>query len=108
MQYINSNPFGQFLMDNNKSWGLIFLLCIDFSSLIWKYSTFQKFGDGKEINTFIQQGCIQLIRSDIKDIYNVTRYFYSKNPGILEWFLKDQVTLKTGLMLLKIQIWSQE
>ncbi len=26
---------------------------------------------------------------------------------ILEWFLKDYVTLKTGVMMLKIQIWSQ-
>jgi len=27
----------------------------------------------KEINTFIQQGCIKLINSDSKDIYNVTK-----------------------------------
>jgi len=26
-----------------------------------------------EINTFIQQGCIKLIKSDSKDIYNVTK-----------------------------------
>jgi len=24
------------------------------------------------------------------------------------WFLKDHVTLKTGVMMLKIQLWSQE
>jgi len=30
----------------------------------------------KEINTFIQEGCIQLIKSDSKDIYNVTKAFY--------------------------------
>ncbi len=28
--------------------------------------------------------------------------------SILEWFLKDHVTLKTGVMTLKIQLWSQE
>jgi len=43
---------------------------------------------------------------------------YSKNPVIflavstkiiiLEWFLKDHVTLKTGVRMLKIQLWSQE
>jgi len=26
----------------------------------------------------------------------------------LEWFLKDHVTLKTGVIMLKIQLWSQE
>ncbi len=32
----------------------------------------------KEINTFIYQGCIKLIKSDDKDIYNVTKDFYFK------------------------------
>ncbi len=27
---------------------------------------------------FILQGCIQLFKSDRKDIYNVTKYFYVK------------------------------
>jgi len=27
---------------------------------------------------------------------------------ILEWFLKDHVTLKTGVMMLNIQLWSLE
>ncbi len=27
---------------------------------------------------------------------------------LCEWFLKDRVTLKTGVMMLKIQIWSQQ
>ncbi len=31
-----------------------------------------------EINTFIQQGCIKLIKSDITDIYNVTKDLYFK------------------------------
>ncbi len=30
----------------------------------------------KEINTFIQQGCIKLIKSDNKNINNVTKDFY--------------------------------
>jgi len=51
------------------------------------------------------------------DIYNVTQdyslnkcwsFYSSKNPEeknhiiILEWFLKDHVTLKTGVMMLEI------
>ncbi len=49
------------------------------------YTITQKFGVRKrffflkEINTFIHQGCIQLIESDSKNIYNVTNYFYFKN-----------------------------
>ncbi len=31
----------------------------------------------------------------------------SRKPFFL-WFLKDHVTLKTGVMMLKIQLWSQE
>ncbi len=53
--------------------------------------TFQMFGVSnfflKDINTFIQQGCIVLIKSDSEDIYNVSisnklcfLTFYSKNP----------------------------
>ncbi len=30
------------------------------------------------MNTFIHQGCIQLIKSDSKDICNLTKYFYLK------------------------------
>ncbi len=29
----------------------------------------------REINTFIQQECIKLIKSDSQDIYNVIKYF---------------------------------
>ncbi len=32
----------------------------------------------KLINAFIQQGCIQLIKNDSKDYYNVTKYLYFK------------------------------
>jgi len=34
------------------------------------YTTVQRV---KKINTLIQQGCIKLIKSDRKDIYNVTK-----------------------------------
>ncbi len=30
----------------------------------------------EEINTFIQRGCIRLIKNDNKSKYNVTKYFY--------------------------------
>jgi len=46
------------------------------------YSTVQNFRVSKiflkEINTFIQQGCIQFIKSDSKEMYNVTKDFYFK------------------------------
>ncbi len=41
--------------------------------------TIQKFGDLKEINTFIQWRCIKLIKCDSKDISNVTKDFYFKS-----------------------------
>jgi len=31
-----------------------------------------------EINNFTRKGCIKLIKSDSKDIYNVNKYFYFK------------------------------
>ncbi len=34
--------------------------------------------------------------------------FVEKKIGILEWFLKDHVTLKTGVMMLKIQLYITE
>ncbi len=40
------------------------------------YTTVQKFGVSmifKEINGFIQQRCTKLIKSECKDIYNVTK-----------------------------------
>ncbi len=39
---------------------------------------FLSFFLSNEINTFVQQGPIKLIKSDSKDIYNVTKDFYSK------------------------------
>lgn len=40
------------------------------------YTSMQKFGHFLEINTFIHQECIQLIKSVFKDIYNITNDFY--------------------------------
>jgi len=34
--------------------------------------------------------------------------FIEQHIIILEWLLKDHVTLNTGEMVLKIQLWSQE
>ncbi len=36
------------------------------------------------------------------------KMFLEQQISILEWFLKDHVKLKTGVMMLKIQLWSQE
>jgi len=34
--------------------------------------------------------------------------FFEQQISILEGFLKDRVTLNTGVMMLNIQLWSQE
>ncbi len=39
---------------------------------------------------------------------NNIKMFLEQQISMLEWFLKDHVTLKTGVMMLKIQLWSQE
>ncbi len=49
----------------------------------------------KEINTFIQQGYIKLLKSDSKYFYIVTKNIFQ----IL--FLKDLVTLATGVMVVE-------
>ncbi len=53
--------------------------CLDENNK-YLYTIIQKFVVSKiffkDINTFIQQGCIKLIKSDSKDIYNVTKDFY--------------------------------
>jgi len=40
----------------------------------------------KEMNTFIQLGCIKLIKSDSKDIYNVTKILFQINAVL---FIKE-------------------
>ncbi len=59
---------------------LNFLVCF-LQQLTWSQYNFFSFffGGGREIieiNTFIQQGCFKLIKSDDKDICNITKYFY--------------------------------
>ncbi len=95
---------------------------------IWKniiqiYTTVQKFGVSTildlwiKINTYILQRCNKWIKKDSKDIYNVRTYlffvldnnkecFLMQQIGILELYLKDHVTLKTGVIMLKIQFCS--
>jgi len=46
------------------------------------YTTVQK-------NTFIQQGCIKLIKSDSKYIYNVTKFLIFLNVLLNFVFIKD-------------------
>ncbi len=86
----------------------------------------------KEINIFIQQACINQNWQNKQNIYffqnpekivflqkissstmvfnicEVKKCFLEQQIGILEWFLKDHVTLKTAVMMLKIQLWSKE
>ncbi len=40
------------------------------------YTTIQKCWVCKEINTFIQEGCIKLIKSDSEGIYKVTDFCF--------------------------------
>ncbi len=41
-------------------------------------------------------------------VFNIDNNQKCFSSSILEWFLKDHVTLKTGVMMLKIQLWSQK
>ncbi len=34
------------------------------------------------MNTYIQQGCIKLIKTDSKDIYNVRKYYCLKKVSV--------------------------
>ncbi len=100
----------------------------------------------KEINTIIQQGCIKLIKSYSKGIYNVTKHLYLNKCCLNFLFIKESwkiyhsfnrnmkpfseliiitniwtvnphirmisdgscVTLKTGVMMLKMQLFIPE
>ncbi len=46
-------------------------------------------------------------RRNLTGVYN-NILFLEQQISILHWFLKDHVTLKTGVMMLKIQLWSQQ
>ncbi len=48
----------------------------------------------------------RIVKIKIKCIQFSTKK--KQHISILEWFLKDHVTLKTGIMILKIQLWSQK
>ncbi len=131
---------------------LLSLLSAPESSICWKYVCqsrgtytlpFKSLASKRvvvlfqEIHTFFGEGRAELIKSDSKDIYNVTKYnlcqmnvvllnflfskgkktvstailnsttfstliiiiFIERKIGILEWFLKDHVTLKSGVMI---------
>ena len=48
----------------------------------------------KEINTFIQQGCIKSIKSDSKDIYNVTKDYISNKCCSFELSIHQRILKK--------------
>ncbi len=54
----------------------IYLFCENDVLLYW--SIWYKYGVNNLFNTFIQQGRIQLDKSDSKDIYNITRGLFFK------------------------------
>jgi len=69
-------------------------------------------------NTVIEQRCIKLINlfsngfpqkllssTTVFNIDNNEERFFKQQISILEWFLKDHVTLKARVMMLKIQFW---
>ncbi len=50
------------------------------------------------------------IKKSSKTVFNINnnkKMFLKQQISILEWFLKDHVTLKTGVMMLKIQLYNQ-
>ncbi len=74
--------------------------------LVWLFFCFVL----KEINTFSHQGCIKLIKIDSIDSYKKLFQIYASikcsiYQRILKKFLKVHVTLKTGVKMLKIQIY---
>jgi len=104
-------------------------------SVCYKYTLFGKDFLFLKKWTFIQQRDIKVINSDSKNIYNVISQIKKKswkkwsrfpqkhlaaqllifiiirNWASIQhiWYLKDHVTLKTGVVImLKIQLWSQE
>ncbi len=58
---------------------------------------------GSEINTFIQQGCIKLIKSESFYNFIMLQNIQIQINTVLLNFL-DHVTLKTGVMMLEIQL----
>ncbi len=62
-------------MHFNLENGLFIIVQITHCYFKGLYSTFQTFGLSLIFNTFIQQGHIKMIKSDSKDMYNVTKDF---------------------------------
>ncbi len=56
----------------------------------------------KEINTFIQQGCINLIKTDSKDIYNVKKISVYINVIVLNFLF----TKKSWNIMVSTKIFS--
>ncbi len=52
-------------------------ICMKYTLLLKRFD-FKSFFFLNEINTFIQKGCIKLIKSDRKNIYNFSNIFYFK------------------------------
>ncbi len=46
---------------------------------------------GSKINTFIQQGCIKLIKSESKDFYNVTKDYISNKCCSFELSISQRI-----------------
>ncbi len=46
----------------------------------------------EEINTFNQQACIKVIKSDSKDIYNITKDLFSNKCFSFKHFIKGRVS----------------
>ncbi len=44
----------------------------------------------KEITTFIEQGCIQLIKCDTKNIYNDKRFLFQINAALLNFLITKE------------------
>jgi len=85
----------------------------------------------KEMNTFINKEALTWLKETVKTfimsqnisisnkhctfklcihqrILKKQKMFLEQQIIIFKWFLNDHVTLKTGVMMLKIQLWSQE
>jgi len=58
----------------------------------------------------VQNILFQIYAVDQRILRNKTNLRFPQKYQILilEWFLKDHVTLKTGVMMLKVQLWSQD
>ncbi len=49
---------------------------------VQKFKVSEKLFSEREMNTYIQQGCIKLIKTDSKDIYNVRKDYCLKKVSV--------------------------